>query len=168
VKRRHLADSGLAMNREIARSEQWGRPEIRTRGRALAERIISIWPGPDEQAAATPVEPRWRLMNQVLASIPAGRWTSYSDVAEVIGSHQVPVGVRLASVVTPNAHRVLKLTGHISPDFRWPDPQRTDDPQEVLTAEGIRFDEWLRADQEQRLTADELAAMIAEDRDGVA
>ena len=74
-------------------------------------------------------------------------------------------GVRLASVVTPNAHRVLKRNGHISPDFRWPDPQRTDDPRDVLTAEGIRFDEWSRADQEQRMTADDLAAMIAENRD---
>lgn len=68
-----------------------------------------------------------------------------------------------ASVVTPNAHRVLKRNGHISPDFRWPDPNRTEDPREVLVAEGVRFDEWSRADQEQRMTADELNLMIAED-----
>ncbi|MDT0351101.1 MGMT family protein [Pseudonocardia sp. DSM 45834] len=105
-------------------------------------------------------------VNQVLASIPSGRWTSYSDVVEVIGSHQVAVGTRLASVVTPNAHRVLKRSGQISPDFRWPDPKRADNPRDVLTAEGIRFNGSGRADQEQRLTADDLAALIAdEDRD---
>jgi hypothetical protein len=42
--------------------------------------------------------------------------------------------------------------------------RRGEDPRDVLT-EGIRFDEWLRADPEQRITADELAALISEDRD---
>ena len=60
----------------------------------------------------------------------------------------------------PNAHRVLKLSGHISPDFRWPDPQRTDNPREVLEAEGVRFDELDRADPEQRMTAVDLAAAM--------
>jgi alkylated DNA nucleotide flippase Atl1 len=153
VKQKLLADSGLAMNREIADSPRWGRAEIQARGRALGERIVSIWPGPDESVNTPPPDPRWTLMNQVLASLPAGRWTSYSDVAEVIGSHQVAVGARLANVVIPNAHRVLKLSGHISPDFHWPDPQRTDDPRKVLEAEGVRFDEWGRANPEQRMTA---------------
>jgi alkylated DNA nucleotide flippase Atl1 len=104
-------------------------------------------------------------MNQVLASIPAGRWTSYSDVAQVIGSHQVPVGARLASVVVPNAHRVLKLSGVVSPDFRWPDPARTDDPRKVLEAEGVQFDEQGRASARQRMTAAELASLIDLDTD---
>lgn len=81
------------------------------------------------------------MAKQLLASIPTGRWTSYSDVAEVIGSHQVAVGARLANVVVPNAHRVLKLSGHVSPDFRWPDPSRSDDPREILRAEDLKFDE---------------------------
>jgi alkylated DNA nucleotide flippase Atl1 len=81
-------------------------------------------------------------------------------VAELIGSHQVAVGARLANVLVPNAHRVLRLSGHIAPDFRWPDPQRTDDPREVLESEGVRFDEWGRADPEQRMAAPELAAAM--------
>lgn len=160
AKRKLLADSGLAMNREIADAAGWGRAEIQARGRALGERIVSIWPGPDESLSTPTPDPRWKLMNQVLASLPAGRWTSYSDVAELIGSHQVAVGARLATVVVPNAHRVLRLSGHISPDFRWPDPQRTDEPREVLVAEGVRFDEWDRADPEQRMIATELAAVM--------
>jgi len=99
-------------------------------------------------------------MTQVLASIPAGRWTSYSDIAEVIGSHQVAVGARLASVTMPNAHRVLKLHGIISPDFRWPDPQRTDDPRAILETEGITFNQSGRAAQAQRMPAKELAEAI--------
>ncbi|ONI92376.1 hypothetical protein ALI22I_04350 [Saccharothrix sp. ALI-22-I] len=165
AKKKILGDSGLAMNREIAAASRWGAKEIRERGRALAERALRIWPGPTDAADTTPVEPRWWRMNQVLAGIPAGRWTSYSDVAEVIGTHQVPVGSRLANVVTPNAHRVLKLSGEISPDFRWPDPDRTDDPKVVLKAEGVRFDAKGRASAEQRLTAVELATLADLDVD---
>jgi alkylated DNA nucleotide flippase Atl1 len=99
-------------------------------------------------------------MNQVLAAIPAGRWTSYLDVAEVIGSHQVSVGSRLASVTAPNAYRVLKLRGTISPEFRWPDPARTDDPRELLEAEGVKFDSAGRAESSQRMPAAELAAAV--------
>jgi alkylated DNA nucleotide flippase Atl1 len=163
AKKQILADSGLAMNREIARAERWGRPEIMARGRALADRIISIWPGPDESAGVVPPSPRWALMNQVVASIPAGRWTSYSDIAEVIGSHQVSVGARLASVAVPNAYRVLKLRGTISPDFKWIEPDRHDDPQVVLEAEGVRFDQWKRAAADQRMTARELAEAVGLD-----
>ncbi|MEU4768870.1 MGMT family protein [Actinosynnema sp. NPDC023794] len=104
-------------------------------------------------------------MNQILACIPPGRWTSYSDVAEVIGSHQVTVGARLGSVEIPNAHRVLRFSGEISPDFHWADPNRTDDPRDVLRAEGVRFDGKGRASAEQRLTAIELAVLADLDVD---
>jgi alkylated DNA nucleotide flippase Atl1 len=105
-------------------------------------------------------------MNQLLASLPTGRWTSYSDVAEVIGSHLATVDGWLSSAVVPNAHRVLKLDGRISPPhFLWPDPQRTDDPRKVLEAEGVRFDKD-RADPEQRMTATDLAATMELDTNG--
>ncbi|MGH3674009.1 MAG: GmrSD restriction endonuclease domain-containing protein [Pseudonocardiaceae bacterium] len=160
AKKKLLANSGLAMNREIAGASGWGRAEIQARGRSLGQRVVSIWPGPDESVNTSPPDPHWALLNQMLASLPTGRWTSYSDVAAVIGSHQVAVGARLATVIVPNAHRVLKLSGHISPDFRWPDPERTDKPREVLEAEGVRFDEWGRADPDQRMTAADLAAAM--------
>jgi hypothetical protein len=111
AKKKILSDSGLTMNREIAEASKWGAVEVRNRGRALADRAVKIWPGPDGTAPVAPPSPRWSLMNQVLASIPAGRWTSYSDVAQVIGSHQVPVGARLASVVVPNAQRCSSSAG---------------------------------------------------------
>ncbi|MGN9768428.1 GmrSD restriction endonuclease domain-containing protein [Micromonospora sp. SD12] len=170
AKKKILRDSGLAMNREIADSPRWGRTEILARGRALADRVLLIWPGPDESAAVTPPSPRWSLMNQALASIPAGRWTSYSDIAEVVGVFHRAVAGRLASVQVPNAHRVLKIDGAISADFRWVDPQRRDDPRTVLEAEGVRFDHAGRAAADQRMTATELAREVgldtSEDRDG--
>ncbi len=162
TKRKILADSGLAMNHEIAAATTWGRAQIQQRGRDLAARINKIWPGPSASHAPPP-NPRWTLMNEVLASIPAGRWTSYSDVAQVIGSHPVAVGTRLSNVATPNAHRVLCMDGAVSKDFRWPDPARADDPHDILRAEGIHFSRGGKAATEQRLTATDLAHSIDSD-----
>lgn len=41
-----LGDSNLQLNREIAKHKHWGAKEIRTRGRLLATRMNSLWPGP--------------------------------------------------------------------------------------------------------------------------
>lgn len=166
AKKKILGDSGLAMNREIARAPRWGKVEIMARGRALADRIVRIWPGPDESASVPPPSPRWSLMNQALTGIPAGRWTSYSDIAEVIGVFHRSVAGRLASVQVPNGHRVLKIDGTVSADFRWPDPARQDDPRLVLEAEGVRFDEWGRAAADQRMTASDLARELGLDAHG--
>ncbi|GGP73428.1 GmrSD restriction endonuclease domain-containing protein [Saccharothrix coeruleofusca] len=165
AKKKILRDSGMAMNREIADAERWGAKEIRERSRALAERALRIWPGPLDAADDIPIEPRWRKLTEVLACIPAGRWTSYSDVAEVIGSHPVSVGSRLGGSAIPNAHRVLRGSGEVSPDFRWPDPDRTDDPVTVLRAEGVEFDAKGRASAQQRLTAVDLARLADLDVD---
>jgi hypothetical protein len=66
----------------------------------------------------------------------------------------------MATAPTPNAHRVLQSDGKVSPGFAWLDPARTDDPREMLLAEGVSFDAHSRADQAQRITTEELAMLI--------
>jgi O6-methylguanine-DNA--protein-cysteine methyltransferase len=106
VKRQQLDKSGLVMNQEIAACERWGRPEILERAARLADRIASAWPPPLATApAGTGVA--WDVMAKAMAEIPAGSWTTYGDLAALIGSHPVPVGGRLANYPVPNAHRVL-------------------------------------------------------------
>lgn len=163
-KRRLLSDSGLAMNHEIARQERWGRPQIHERANSLAEKIIELWPGPVEGVPGDEL-PTWTLMEQILAVLPPAVWTSYGDLAEVIGSHPVPVGVRIANTRTPNGHRVLSSQGTISAQFRWYEPGRTDDPVTALEDEGIKFDKHRRAHPGQRLTATDLADLIGLERD---
>lgn len=158
VKRIQLGKSGIQLNQEIAAQERWGRPEIYGRADALAERIVSIWPGPTEQAAEQSEVP-WEVMTKALAELPAGSWTTYGDLAALIGSHPVPVGARLATHPAPNAHRVLQVEGTVSPNFRWSDPNRTDDPRDILRAEGVEFDQYGRADQAQRIGTEELAQL---------
>ena len=159
LKRAKLQDSGLRLNQEIARSPRWGRAEIVARADILAERIIKLWPGPDPTTVEDVYDPTWKSLLQVLAEIPAGRWTTYGDVATVIGSHPVAVGTMVATRPAPNAYRVLQVEGTISPNFRWPDPDCMDDPREILAAEGVRFDSAGRAQPSQRVKSEELAVL---------
>lgn len=158
VKRAQLGKSGISLNGEIAAQKRWGRPEIYARADALAERIIAHWPGPTAEAGNRSEVP-WDVMNKALAALPAGSWTAYGDVAALIGSHPVPVGTRLANHPAPNAHRVLQAEGTVSPSFRWVDPVRTDNPCDLLHAEGIEFDRYGRASQAQRFGVEELAQL---------
>ena len=52
AKRVKLAQSNVEMNKEIAREADWGFAQIEERGRRLAERALSIWPGPAPSGAA--------------------------------------------------------------------------------------------------------------------
>lgn len=164
VKRAEYDKSAFRMNHEIAAASTWGRPEIVARAERLAERIIQHWPGPDEKTQPEPVRASWGLMNVALAELPAGSWTSYSAVAQLIGSHQVPVGQRIANHPVPNGHRVLQATGTVSPGFRWvADSGRTESQREALEAEGVVFDDAGHADPAQFVDVDELAVLAGVD-----
>ncbi len=173
VKRLKLSQSGLSLNQAIADHEKWRAEEILSRGAALADRIVDLWPGPDE----TVVGPTDRVAEAratiaaLVAEIPAGRWTTYSEVAIVAGLAPVAVGTTLSSYPIPNAWRVLQVGGTISPSFRWPDPARREDPRALLQAEGVHFDDAGRAVAGAFLEAEHLAALAgydvsAEDIDG--
>jgi alkylated DNA nucleotide flippase Atl1 len=159
VKREQLATSGLRMNQEIAKEGHWGVSQLKARATRLAARITQTWPGP--VAGALPAGgPNWPLLATALAALPAGSWTSYGDLAALIGSHAVPVGQYIASTPVPNAHRVLKAAGVVSPDFRWLEPGRTDSPEQMLRDEGVDFDDSGRASKAQRFTSSELAVLV--------
>ena len=163
-KREKLAHSGLFMNQTIAEQEAWSRSEILARADDLADRIIDIWPGPDPAAEQQDVGASWGLLNRVLAELPAGAWTTYGDLAQVLGSHAVPVGQRIATHHVPNGHRVLQSGGTTSPGFRWyPGSTRTEGQQDALAAEGVRFDSSGRADPAQHIGAAELAELAGLD-----
>ncbi|ALE78005.1 DNA-binding protein [Pseudonocardia sp. AL041005-10] len=105
----------------------------------------------------------WSDLHEVLDAIPAGRWTSYGDVAAAIGSHAVPVGSHIAqcgSCTSP--WRVLNAKGRVSSGFRWSAP-RNDTPQELLAAEGLAMPGGV-ADQSRQLGSDDLLTLL--DGDG--
>ncbi|MCA2227747.1 DUF262 domain-containing protein [Nonomuraea aurantiaca] len=160
TKRTQLGQSGLVMNQEIATCERWGKAEILARADRLAERAIVLWPGPEETDRGSAASRDWTLLHNALAALPPATWTSYSDLAELIGSHAVPVGVHLATVQVLNAHRVLTKSGQVSEGFRWSDPDDERDIRDVLRAEGITLDESGRAVADQHVSVRELAELL--------
>jgi uncharacterized protein with ParB-like and HNH nuclease domain/alkylated DNA nucleotide flippase Atl1 len=157
AKRERLRQSGVAMNQGIATQERWGKPQIQARCDDFADRASKIWPGPNETDRDTAPGRDWTLLYNALAALPPQTWTTYGDLAELIGSAPVAIGVHLATVHALNAHRVLMVEGKPSTQFRWPDEKDARDVVEVLTAEGISFDAAGRADPTQRMSARELA-----------
>jgi len=146
IKREQLARSGLAMNRAVATQPTWGRAQITDRGIELADMIVRIWPGPTTkptagppvaapttsvaEVAAAPRDLLWSKLPQILAVIPAGRWTSFLDIGLVLGVGPGEVGQRLQPDMV-NAHRVLRRH-KASPTSR--------EQKEKLTDEGVVFD----------------------------
>ena len=163
-KRELLAKSGLSMNRAIAERVTWGAFEIDTRSAELAEKIIELWPGPDESAVANPEPSEFRSqVASIIAGIPAGRWTTYGDVAIVANTYPQPLAAVLSSFPMANAWRVLQSGGTISTGFRWSEPGRFDNPRTVLEGEGVEFDADGCANRDQFIGAQELAAAVGLD-----
>ncbi|MER7664565.1 DUF262 domain-containing protein [Streptomyces sp. NPDC096193] len=164
-KQQILDSSALRMNLEIASAQRWGKAQILERADRLADRAVELWPGPIGGVKPTGEEsPGWAELRAALTAMPSGTWTTYGDVAELIGSHPVPVGTYLgANTSVLGAYRVLTVEGRISPSFRWADGSDRPPPQELLTSEGVRFDSLGRAHPSQRLSAAELATLLGKD-----
>ncbi|MEU3341520.1 DUF262 domain-containing protein [Streptomyces sp. NPDC006668] len=161
-----LRGSHLEMNRRIAATERWGVKEIRARADELADRAVTLWPAPLRGVGRAERSRDWVLAHEVLAALPHGTWTSYGDLAAFLGSGAQAVGNHMAS--TPgvaNAYRVLTSEGKVSDGFRWTSEDEGGDVRARLSADGVRFTVNGAADPAQRLTADDLALLVAEDDD---
>jgi alkylated DNA nucleotide flippase Atl1 len=160
-----LDSSALRMNQAIAGRERWGKAEILDRAADLADRAVRLWPGPI--AGTIPADDEWagwKELRSALLAMPAGTWTTYGDVAALIGTHAVPVGQHLASKASPyGAYRVLTADGRVSAGFRWTGGQETGDVRTRLEAEGVPFDEAGRARRSHRLTTSDLAVLMGND-----
>ncbi|MGW4535415.1 GmrSD restriction endonuclease domain-containing protein [Nocardia sp. NPDC004340] len=154
-----LKGSHLEMNRRIAGTEHWGAAEIETRAAELAEQAIRLWPAPLASVDRGTGKRDWTLLRQAVAVIPAGTWTSYGELAALVGSSPHAVGQQLAGSF-PGAYRVLDQSGRVTRSFRWPEGADRGDVHDVLRAEGIAFNGNGVAAAEQRLTAQDLAVLL--------
>lgn len=156
------ANSHLELNRDLPEQPAWGRNQILARAEALAERVIALWPGPLPGFGDVASGFDWSRINAAIAAIPAGRWTSYGDLAQLGGTAPVPVGQHVAKTPgLPNAYRVLGANGAPRPNFRWTNPDDERNVVEVLAAEGIAFDHNGAADPQRHISAEELLVLIA-------
>ncbi|WP_329367636.1 DUF262 domain-containing protein [Streptomyces sp. NBC_00669] len=162
-----LDSSALRMNQAIAGQERWGRAEVLARADELAERAVRLWPGPISGTIPADDEwSGWKELRATLLAMPAGTWTTYGDVAALIGTHAVPVGQHLATKAgLHGAYRVLTADGRVSAGFHWPDGEESGDARTRLEAEGVPFDEAGRARRSHRLTTADLAALTGREHD---
>ena len=161
-KRKLLSESGIRLNAEIARSERWGRPDILERGRQLGEAIIGQWIAPVQATEVVDTGVTWSLVREAVEAIPAGRWTTYGDLAALASTYPQPVAGFVSRVPIDGAWRVMQAGGTVAPGFKWTSGSRHSGKSafEVLRAEGVRFDDDEHADPEQRLTALQLAQLL--------
>ncbi|MFY1678816.1 GmrSD restriction endonuclease domain-containing protein [Streptomyces sp. WMMC905] len=167
-KQQILDSSALRMNQRIADQHRWGRAEILSRSAELADLAVKLWPGPVDGPvdAYTDAEwTGWAELRQALLTMPAGTWTTYGDLAALIGTSAMGVGSHVSARPTLHgAYRVLLADGKVSPGFRPPAGREGfPGPREALESEGVPFDEGGRARRSHRLTAADLAALVGKD-----
>jgi alkylated DNA nucleotide flippase Atl1 len=103
----------------------------------------------------------WSELHTLLAALPAGRWTTYGDLARVIETAPQPLGQHLTTCNDcTNAHRVIGADGRARPGFRWGDDRDLRTQQDALEAEGVTFEGDV-ADSASRLSIDELEQLLS-------
>lgn len=160
-KREIYGESHLELNRALEQSEAWGREQILARAERLARQICKVWlaPLPNVKDAITDGFD-WTRIEAAIDALPPGRWTAYSDLAELGGTGAQAVGSFLSGRYRgANAYRVLSTDGSVSASFRWSDPADDRNVRELLQAEGVDFEEG-RADPALRITSEGLAGLL--------
>lgn len=138
-----LGQAGLD-DRPVSGSSWWVLPD----GETLAQVGARVAGGFD-----------WAPLHAILALLPTGRWTTYGDLAQAVGTGPVALGQHLAACSQCiNAWRVLGADGRPRSGFQWGDPARTETQQDVLASEGIEFANG-RADEARRLKASDLTGL---------
>lgn len=154
--------SHLEMNKALVERDSWGPEEILERAATLAEKAIEIWPAPMPGVTSDGGAFDWSRVDIAIAAIPAGRWTTYGDLAELAGTSAQAVGGYVGNLPPgSNAYRVLSADGTVSESFRWTDPKHERAVRDVLEAEGVSFEDG-HALPIHRLSTEELAALVEE------
>lgn len=101
----------------------------------------------------------WGGLHAILDGMPAGRWTTYGDLAYVVGTAAQPLGGHITTCLDcVNAFRVLDSSGRTRAGFRWTDETDQRTQQQALEADGVTFLGG-RADAALRLSEEELGAL---------
>ena len=164
-------DSPLRLNQGLGQLETWNAKEIEERAERLSGQALQIWKKPElsddglSRYRAQFIEKDgfdWSMTHSILAAIPGGKWTSYHQIAEAVGTAAQALGNHMTSCGTcPNPHRVLKWDGRVAESFRWGSSDEIRHPSEILTDEGVRFDD-KHADKTQQLQTEDLLALVDE------
>ena len=104
----------------------------------------------------------WAELHQAMEAIPAGRWTTYGDLAALVGTAPQPLGQHIQRCPEcPNFQRVLGADGKPRPGFSLVDPNENRSQQDLLESEGVRFSNGA-ADPRRHLDTAALAAFVGQ------
>jgi alkylated DNA nucleotide flippase Atl1 len=98
--------------------------------------------------------------------LPPGRWSTYGDLAGLVGTAAQPLGLHISKCPEClNAHRVLGSDGRVRPNFAWSDPTDGRKPEDLLRAEGVQVSDGV-VSAEYRITTDEVERIAADGAGG--
>lgn len=148
---------------DAPRTSVWGPNWFRTRDDQPLHKIAEALPD-DAASGRAPFD--WTEAHDVLAALPRGRWTTYGDVAALVGTGAQAFGQHVTTCPRcENAHRVLGKGGRPRPNFRWDDPDDDRSQQEALEEEGVSFTDGC-ADPSRQLHSEDLRRLAAANSDG--
>jgi alkylated DNA nucleotide flippase Atl1 len=105
----------------------------------------------------------WAELHQAMAAIPTGRWTTYGELAALVGTAAQPLGQHIQHCpACPNAQRVLGADGKPRPGFSWKNLKETRGQQDMLEAEGVGFSSGA-ADPSRHLDTAAMAALVEQE-----
>ncbi|MBM6404617.1 DUF262 domain-containing protein [Phycicoccus sp. CSK15P-2] len=127
--------------------------------RSLAD-LRSVYRG---ERAERPAGFDWSQLHELLELLPEGRWTTYGELAEAIGTAPQPLGGHITNCrQCAYPWRVLTSEGRVASSFYWSQPDDTRVPADLLREEGVRLVDGV-ADPDQRVDSEELLTLLFED-----
>lgn len=110
-------------------------------------------------------ESKLETIASVLEVIPAGSWTSYEDLTDLVGGSPDEMAHLLAETFIDGSHRVLQTDGTAPSAMHQHFRYRGGDLRARLAEEGVEFDGG-RANPEQRITAEFLGERLDQTASG--
>jgi alkylated DNA nucleotide flippase Atl1 len=128
-------------------------------GRRLAD-VRALYRG---ARANRPAGFDWSRLHEILETLPEAHWTTYSELANAVGTAPQPLGGHITKCVQcTHAWRVLTSEGRVAPGFSWSDKSDDRDPEQLLREEGVHFVDGV-ADPAQKLDSEALNALVVEE-----
>jgi 5-methylcytosine-specific restriction protein B len=114
----------------------------------------------EKDAASVQTDPRYALLVDALSLVEAGQWTTYTDLGELTGLQATKVGEFLSKTFHASGHRVIQVSGKAYDNFAFLDEGVT--PRDALEEEGVEFDVAGVADEQRKVTVEDLRAQLDE------
>ncbi len=164
---RVFGSSNLRMNRQIAEVSEWTESSIVERGESLADAVIDLYPrvasAPEGQDEPGHADEQLDL-GEVLLAVPAGSWTTLSDLTQLFASTEDELVSGLLELPDLLLAQVLTEDARV-PDWI-PDSRRALIEAQRESAGTDSAAGWTADQEPRRVTASELADLVSgEDRE---